>query len=73
LLTQSDSEIVKFLKDFEAQQKNLKMELMKLCWYMRGGITWQEALNLSPDEREIVSKLVKENLETTKKTGQPFF
>ena len=73
MLTQSDSEIVKFLKDFEAQQKNLKMELMKLCWYMRGGITWQEALNLSPDEREIVSKLVKENLETTKKTGQPFF
>jgi hypothetical protein len=73
LLTQSESEIVKFLKDFEAQQKNLKMELMKLCWYMRGGITWQEALNLSPDEREIVSKLVKENLETTKKTGQPFF
>lgn len=73
MLTQSESEIVKFLKDFEAQQKNLKMELMKLCWYMRGGITWQEALNLSPDEREIVSKLVKENLETTKKTGQPFF
>ncbi len=40
---------------------------------MRGGITWQEALNLSPDERQIVSQLVKENLETTKKTGQPFF
>tara|TARA_B100001248_G_scaffold154674_1_gene116415 strand:- start:1948 stop:2169 length:222 start_codon:yes stop_codon:yes gene_type:complete len=73
LLTQSESEIVKFLKDFESQQKNLKLELMKLCWFMRGGITWQEALNLSPDERQIVSQLVKENLETTKKTGQPFF
>jgi hypothetical protein len=46
---------------------------MKLCWFMRGGITWQEALNLSPDEREIASQLVKQNLETTKKTGQPFF
>jgi hypothetical protein len=40
---------------------------------MRGGITWQEVLNLSPNDREIVGKLVKENLETTKKTGQPFF
>lgn len=40
---------------------------------MRGGLTWQEALNLSPDEREIVGKLIKDNLETTKKTGQPFF
>jgi len=40
---------------------------------MRGGITWQEVLNLSPDDREIAGRLVKENLETTKKTGQPFF
>ena len=52
---------------------NLKMELMRLCWYMRGGLTLQEAYNLSPDEREIVGKLVNENLETAKKTGQPFF
>jgi len=40
---------------------------------MRGGMSWQEALNLSPEERQIVSQLVKENMETTKKTGQPFF
>ncbi len=40
---------------------------------MRGGISWQEALNLSPEERTIVSELVKQNMETTKKTGQPFF
>jgi hypothetical protein len=64
---------VKYIKDLESDTKNLKMELMKICWYMRGGMTWQESLNLSPDEREIVSKLVKENLDTAKKTGQPFF
>ena len=40
---------------------------------MRGGMTYQEALNLPPDEREMGGRLVKENLETTKKTGQPFF
>ena len=40
---------------------------------MRGGITLSEAYNLSPDERQIVAQLVKENMETTKKTGQPFF
>ncbi len=64
---------MKYIKDLESDTKNLKMELMKICWYMRGGMTWQESLNLSPDEREIVSKLVKENLDTAKKTGQPFF
>ena len=40
---------------------------------MRGAISHKEALNLSPEDREIISKLVKENMETTKKTGQPFF
>ena len=40
---------------------------------MRGGITYQESLVMGVQEREIVSQLVKENLETTKKTGQPFF
>jgi hypothetical protein len=68
-----DSEIVSYLKNFDSEVKNLKLETMKVCWFMRGGITWQEALELSPDERQIVSQLVKENMETTKKSGQPFF
>jgi hypothetical protein len=68
-----DSDIIAYLKDFDSQVKNLKLELMKVCWFMRGGMSWNESLILSPDEREIVSQLVKENMETTKKSGQPFF
>ena len=64
---------MKTLKDMESKQKEIKHELMKICWYMRGGVTYSEAAAMSPQEREIVSVLVKENLETTKKTGQPFF
>jgi len=73
LLTKDNSDIVKHLKSLESETKNLKMELLKMTWYMRGGLTWQEALNLAPDERELVASLVKDNLETTKKSGQPFF
>jgi hypothetical protein len=32
-----------------------------------------EAMNLSHGEREIIGRLIKENLETTKKSGMPFF
>ncbi len=53
--------------------KNLKHELLKICWYMRGGVTYQEALNMDVNERKLVATIVKDNLETTKKTGQPFF
>ena len=69
----SDSEIIKFLKDLESDIKNLKHELLKICWYMRGGVTYNEACGMSPAEREIISQLVKENLETTKKSGRDFF
>ena len=68
-----DSDIVKHLKNLESESKNLKMELFRACWYMRGGVTWGEVLTFGPADREIANTLIKENLETTKKTGQPFF
>lgn len=40
---------------------------------MRGGLTYEEAFYLGSEEREIISKVVEENLETTKKTQLPFF
>ena len=49
------------------------MELLRLCWYMRGGMTYHEVMTMGPQDREIVGQLVKENLETTKKTGRDFF
>lgn len=40
---------------------------------MRGGLTYQEAVNLSHEERQLIGELIKENLETTKKTGLNYF
>jgi len=40
---------------------------------MRGGVTYEQAMNLSHDERNIISDIIKENMETTKKTGLNFF
>lgn len=37
------------------------------------GLSYAEGMNLSADEREIVGEIIKENLETTKKTGLNFF
>jgi hypothetical protein len=37
------------------------------------GLSYSEGMNLSHDEREIVAEIIKENLETTQKTGLPFF
>jgi len=44
-----------------------------MCWYMRGSVTLEDTYLLGHEDREIVSDLIKENLETTKKSGLPFF
>jgi hypothetical protein len=52
---------------------DIRREALQLSWYMRGGITYDQALQLSVGERTLISELIKENLETTKKSGLPFF
>jgi hypothetical protein len=37
------------------------------------GLSFSEAMHLSWEERELVGEIIKENLETTKKSGLPFF
>ena len=67
------AEILEEVKNMENQQKDIKSEVMKLCWYMRGGMTLNEGFSTSFEDRSIISDIVKENLETTKKSGMPFF
>jgi len=57
----------------EQESQQIRDEALKMCWYMRGGLTFSEAMNLGHRERNTVSALIKENLETTKKSGMPFF
>lgn len=40
---------------------------------MRGGMSLTEAYETSPEDREVLVKLINENLETAKKTNQPFW
>ena len=40
---------------------------------MRGSMTMNEAFQLSYEDRQLISDIIKENLETSKKTQMPFF
>jgi hypothetical protein len=40
---------------------------------MRGGVSYEEILNMGPDEREIIAEISKENVETATKTKMPYF
>ena len=66
-------EIEKMVKEFENDTKALKEELLRICWFMRGGITYSESHMLTLEERQIVNKIIQDNFKTTKETGLPFF
>lgn len=40
---------------------------------MRGALSYDEAMSLSLEDRKIIADIVKDNLETTKKSGRDFF
>jgi hypothetical protein len=61
------------VKDYEQESKALKDELFRICWYMRGSVSYTESLMLGYEEREIISKIIEKNLEITKDSGVPFF
>jgi hypothetical protein len=65
--------VIEYLKSLDQESRAVKEELIKITWYMRGGIPYAQAAALSHQEREIISEVIKENLETTKRSGMPFF
>jgi len=44
-----------------------------MMWHMRGSISLNEVFELEPQDRELIAKMIKENMEATKKSGLPFF
>ena len=66
-------EILREVENLDNKTKNFKLDLTKLAWYMRGGVTLGEMYASCPEDRDCMAKLIKENLETTKKTKMPFF
>ncbi len=72
-MTLSNAEIVKKLEGMDQEAKTIKKRIFEMCWYMRGGITLNEMMQLGVSDMPIMTDVVEGNLETTKKTGMPFF
>lgn len=73
LLTLHNEDIVKLIEQYDKESKALRKDIFKLAWYMRGGMTVEEAFTLGYLDRKIINSIIEENLETAKETGMPFF
>ena len=68
LLTLPPDEIASLVESYEKDVKTIKTESLKMTWFMRGGVTYNEVMQMSSDERSAINQIIKENLETTKKS-----
>lgn len=73
LLFLDSEEIKKLISQMEEECKAIKANSLKMSWYMRGGATYTDILNMSMAERESIAKIIEDNLETTKNSKLPFF
>lgn len=65
--------MAKLLDRYEKDIRAQKDDALRISWYMRGGISYDDAMLLSQTERELISKIIKDNIETTQKSKLPFF
>ena len=73
LLTLDPEGVKSLIDEMEKESNRIKSDSLKMAWYMRGGISYTDVLNLSIQERQSITKIIEENLETTKNTKMPFF
>ena len=57
----------------EHEINEIKSGCLRMSWYMRGGVSYIDVLNMSMSERESINKIINDNLETTKNSKLPFF
>lgn len=66
-------EMRKFGENMWKEAMEIKYNAQKLAWYMRGGISYTDILNMSHEEITNIHKIIEDNIETTKETKLPFF
>jgi hypothetical protein len=57
----------------ETECREIKKQALSFSWYMRGGASYEDVLNMSHEERFQIKELIEANMETTKTTKLPFF
>ena len=63
----SNSEIESLVNSFELNSKQIKDEIFRISWYMRGGVSSHDLLHkYSYEDRQIMNEIIKENIEATK-------
>jgi hypothetical protein len=72
-LNLDNSGIEKYLEGMDKESRAIRDEAIRMMWWMRGGLSYEDSLMLTITEKEIINELIKDNMKSTKDSGLPFF
>ena len=49
--------VKKLIDNMEEECTNIKKNALSMSWYMRGGVTYEDILNMSSEEREEINMI----------------
>lgn len=64
-------EIEATIAEYRKESRALIDQITEICWYMRGGVTREEAWQMSHEERKSVMKLIDANIKRVNDTRLP--
>ena len=66
-------QIGSYIDQLDKEAAQIREQSLRLTWYMRGGVTYDQVMNMSAAERQMINTIAKDNIDTTKKSGLPWF
>jgi hypothetical protein len=57
----------------EKEARSIREEALRFSWWMRGGLSYEDAMMLGQVEKDIINEIIKDNMKSTKDSGLPFF
>ena len=68
-MTGTDESNMMYLQEMTSESRAIEKQVLEICWYMRGGVTLDQAWQLTYDQRATVMDIINKNIERTKESG----
>jgi hypothetical protein len=61
------------IEGMDKEARAIREDALRMMWWMRGGLSYEDAMLLGQVEKEIINQIIKDNMKSTKDSGLPFF
>ena len=61
--------VTEILQEYASDARAIEQTLVRITWYMRGGVNIDQAYRMTYRQRKYALRLIEENIERTSKSG----